>query len=199
MESEWKNRESKKLKSLISKYEQKECVNRKQEKHNDRRIRKAKNRLLKIDELCQLEHSQLQIVKLDNDQKKELIEEKKKLEAQIHHQQKENKNLHLMLHDKSKTFFEEKTFKDLKSQLRDQRAKYRQLFIDYINLKKGFGRSSEENIEDSGDSTVVQIELSKQLNRQGNQNEGNKKTHSSSTFGSKCNSKLQKKNLVDCP
>ena len=104
-----------------------------------------------------------------------------------------------MLHDKSKTFFEEKTIKDLKSQLRDQRAKYRQLFIDYINLKKGFGRSSEENIEDSGDSTVVQIELSKQLNRQGNQNDANKKTYSSSTFGSKCNSKLQKKTLVDCP
>ena len=65
MESEWINREKKKLISLISKYEQKECVNRKQVNHYDKRIRKAKNRLLKLEELCQLEHSKFHS-KVDN-------------------------------------------------------------------------------------------------------------------------------------
>ena len=40
--------------------------------------------------LVKLEQSQSQIVKLDNDQKKELIGEKKKLEAQVQYQQKED-------------------------------------------------------------------------------------------------------------
>ena len=65
MESEWINREKKKLMSLISKYEQKECVDRKQVNHNEKRIRKAKNRLLKLEELCQLEHSKFHS-KVDN-------------------------------------------------------------------------------------------------------------------------------------
>ena len=93
MEYDFRNRERKKLETLISKYEKKECVNRKQEKYNDKKIRKAKSRLLKIEEIYQLENSKKNF---DINQKKELLEEKKKsvkLEAQIKSHRKEIENL----------------------------------------------------------------------------------------------------------
>lgn len=83
-----------------------------------------------------------------------------------------------MLQESSQTFFEDKTIKDLKCQLRDQRAKYRQLQIDHVALKKDFGRSSKKNDKDS---EVLEIRSSRQQEKCEDKNEFNERKFSSST------------------
>ena len=88
-----------------------------------------------------------------------------------------------MLQDSSQTIFEDKTIKDLKCQLRDQRAKYRQLQIDHVALKKDFGRSSKKI---NKDSEVLKIGSSKQQ-------EFYERTFSSSTKKKQSENNIQKR------